>query len=170
MKQGMIWSSLTKLPCWSSIHALNEKPIQVKDELFRLGRNCYFIAVSHDASLGASHVRRITMALWAESEGAALRATLMDIEADVVATGVAIPRQMLLPGAPITYGTIVDALVSASRNSWAESAAYRIARDGAFVHRVIHAHPFEFYFRCSQKSRLEVPYAILRRLQELPSA
>ncbi len=162
----MNWSKLLTVRCWTPIETLEIKSVLVAGNLFRVSDNCYLTAVGHNAQLKTSRSPLVTIAIWAESEGAARRACLGEIEADVARTGLSIPEQILLPGKPATYGEIVATLYNARNGTFIESAVYRIASDGAFIHRVLHVGRREFCFRSLKEHKDEIPYAILRRLEK----
>src|SRR5262245_1454062 len=103
----MNWSALIRIRRWTPLEQTDLEVVQIRDVLFRLDYNCYAIVVEHDASY-QSDSRRIISLLWAESEGAARRAMLMEIETDEIRQGERIPREMLLPGAHTTYGSIIS--------------------------------------------------------------
>jgi hypothetical protein len=165
MSENPCWRNLIRLRRWTSIHEIGYGSQQVRDFLFRIQRNCYVTAVDHDARFNPSHSRLITSLLWAESEGAALRAALMDIEADEPTSGVEIPTEMLFHQELTSYGSIKEALKTRIDGTLLEHADYRIAIDGAFVHRVLSSRTFEFYFRSVAEKPNEIPYAIKRRLK-----
>ncbi len=161
----MQWSQLINIPRWTQVSELGFGVYPVRDTLFQVRVNCYLIAVPHNQQLqtfaGANFV---TGLLWAESEGAALRAALKEIEVDHRIVGVAPPRELLLAEHCLTYGEVINFLKSTNEESYTEVAAYRVG-DGAFVHREIHAPKLHFYFRHLNEERDENPYAILRQLQ-----
>lgn len=160
------WSRLTRIPCWTPLARIGCESHQLKDALFRIGPNCYVTAGEYDADLSPSPSRRVGSLLWAESDGAALRAVNMEIEADALCPGGKIPSEMLLPGRPRTYGEILSAFRTGRHGSFMEHADYRIARDGAFIHRALDGPDFVFYFRSLVEKPSEIPYAIMRRLDD----
>ena len=143
----------------------------VRNTLYQVEESCYLIAVSHDEQLQVfDDTKFVTCLLWAEGEGAALRSTLQEIENDRIIPAKKPPREMLLPNGSATYGAIIGTLKSNQRRQVMEVASYRIARDGAFIHRAIHAPKLDFYFRGLTEESSERPYAILRYLRDSTSA
>lgn len=106
----------------------------------------------------------VTGIFWAASEGAAHRALLMDIEADDSLIG-DVPEYFLPNSAGPTYGEIVEALRRGG-DSYLETASYRIATDGLFVHRTIKNEQFTFFFRGPEYNNGEKPYAAIKKLAE----
>jgi hypothetical protein len=96
--------------------------------------------------------------------GAARRAILEDVESDVILKNAVPPDPVLLEPGGTNYDRIVMCL-AASGNPFVETADYRIARDGAFIHRCISSFGRDFYFRSKEKDPQERPYAIKYRLK-----
>ena len=71
---------------------------------------------------------------------------------------------MLLPDAANRYGDILTVLRSGRYGTCMEQVNYRIAKDGAMIHRTLDALDLQFYFRSLAPDIYERPYAILRRL------
>jgi hypothetical protein len=165
MSRNIDWSKLASVRAWTPLQDIRVRSVQVKDTLFRLGQSCYVAALKHNIDFGASNCRRITSLLWAESEGAALRALFMEIEADEAIPGLQIPQEMLLTGGPATYGGILAAVRTGRHGRFLQHADYRIAKDGAFIHRTISGQTFSFHFRGLAEEESERPYAIQRRLE-----
>src|SRR5262245_51440034 len=161
----MNWSRLVEIPCWTPLDQTGLATLHIKDTLYQVEAHCYLIAVPHDERYQTVDDKQfVTLLIWAQSRGAALRAALMEIESDAIFAGVTPPPEMLLPNAPNTYGETITALKSGKYGTYSEHASYRIARDGAFIHRAVCTRKFEFYFRGLQEEKNECPYAILRRL------
>ncbi|WP_139260451.1 hypothetical protein [Duganella sacchari] len=73
-----------------------------------------------------------------------------------------------LPGtAHPEYGSIFSELKQVSPKVCQESASYRIAIDGKFVHRTIERENCIFYFRGAAHDDEEPPYAVLYKLKDL---
>jgi hypothetical protein len=66
----------------------------------------------------------------------------------------------------MTYGEIVHELKKGHLGEYEETASYRIASDGAFVHRHITTAAFTFHFRKREHDDSEPCYAIEYRLRE----
>jgi len=161
----MNWARTIEIPRWTPVRQLGIKVSKIRDILFRVESDCYLIAVQHNEKLEMfPDLHFVTSVLWAESEGAALRAALREIENDRIVVGATPPPEMLLVSDRMTYGQIIDVLKSRKHGEYIEHASYRIARDGAFIHRIVDTHLFEFYFRALTEDKNERPYAILRRL------
>ena len=109
--------------------------------------------------------RFITLLLRAETEGAALRAALMELESDEAASCAKPPGELLLPCGALAYGDIRAALRSGKHGLFSEAANYRIARDGAFIHRVVRTPKPRILLSSVTEQFGETPYAIHRRLQ-----
>ena len=101
----------------------------------------------------------------AGSDGAVRRAWLRDIESDDGKT-MNIPAEFLPFGGAVevTYGEILRGLKEKKPESLLETASYRIATDGRFIHRKIETEHFAFYFRKEKHDDSEPPYVILRKL------
>jgi hypothetical protein len=74
------------------------------------------------------------------------------------------PDTMLLAPGCLTYGEILAELKTDKHGGCTEYADYRIANDGAFVHRAIDGKQFKVFFRSSEDDDSETPYAIQYRL------
>ncbi len=161
----MNWPRFSKIACWTPVSQLEFEVQHVRDTLYAAHENCYLIAVPHNQRLQKiGDTRFATCLLWAESQGAALRAGLKEIENDRVVAAATPPMEMLLRRDCTTYGPILEFL-KLKHGNYMETANYRIS-DGAQVHRVIDTEIFEFYFRSPSEDWNERPYAILRRLKE----
>mgnify|MGYP007034366735 CR=1 FL=1 len=144
---------------WTALDALGDTVSCVSDVLFRLGRDEYLVCVPHDRDLRRIEGKRfVTTVMWAETEGAARRAQLMDIESDERGDVLPPPALLLSEGAS-SYGSIVDCLQSIGAR-FQESASYRIGSDGAFIHRSIIAPPRTFHFRNRDDDDKDRCYAI----------
>lgn len=102
--------------------------------------------------------------VWAPSDGAVRRALLMEIESDdgVIAT---VPDDFL-PAKSIaaTYGELLQKLKDGKPRVCQEKAAYRVASDGRFIHRMIETEQYSYFFRNNTYDDSELPYAIIRKL------
>ncbi len=146
------WDALKKISAWTPLTALEEPFEHLGGTLFRLSPTQYLICPPYDAEF----VRRpdvpgfVAAVLWAAYDGAARRAVLKEVEADNPESRPlaepAPPGELLLPGAGVTYGSIVAALRARPPGKFLESATYRLAKDGTFVHRNISAAPYSFFW------------------------
>ncbi|MBK8525513.1 MAG: hypothetical protein QG584_1866 [Pseudomonadota bacterium] len=107
----------------------------------------------------------VTGIVLAAGDGSARRALLMDIESDDGKT-MSVPASFLPSGgvAATTYGEILRGLKKEKPRVCQETAAYRIALDGRFIHRMIETERFLFLFRSSEHDDSEAPYAVVRKL------
>lgn len=101
----------------------------------------------------------------AAGDGSARRALLMDVESDDGKT-MSIPATFLPSGgvAATTYGEILRGLKQEKPRVCQETAAYRIASDGRFIHRMIETERLLFLFRNPEHDDSEAPYAIVIKL------
>lgn len=162
----MEWKKLKEIPAWVPISALPEQPVHLHDVLFRLAPTQYLICPPYN-----EHFERVPgiggflgSLLWAPNDGAARRAALMDIEADSAEKRPKVepppPLDLLLPGGPTAYGAILAEVKAERYGRHLESASYRVAKDGAFVHRSISAGAFTFFFRNRKDDDNDPCYAI----------
>jgi hypothetical protein len=129
----------------------------------------YLGAVDSDMRGNAGGVPYLTMVLWADSDDAALRVT--DAQgASVVkhASNMEPPPELLPPGAAPTYSSLIDALRN-SGEEFLETGEYRIATDGAFLHKVVWSSYGNYYFRSPEELADECPYVICRNLEDEPT-
>lgn len=105
----------------------------------------------------------ITGVTWAASDGAARRALLMNIESDDGSIGSA-PDDILDGVDASGYEAVLFSLQSKKSRTCQEKAAYRIASDGKFIHRMIETESFAFFFRSPENLGLEPPYAMIKKL------
>lgn len=106
----------------------------------------------------------LTGVVWATDDGAAERAIYRDIEADSGST-VSIPKDFLPQDSGSTYADILKSIKRQNPKVCQEKASYRIATDGAFVHRIIETEEFSFFFRSLRYEDNEEPYAVIRNLK-----
>jgi hypothetical protein len=160
----MDWNDLKRLRCWTPLANVSPSAEALGDRLFRLGPGQYVLAVPYDKDFARSEgAPFVTIVLWSETNGAARRASLMEIEADEW-KDVSPPPELLLPDGPTTYGDIARALKTGDHGAFQETASYRIARDGAFVDRTIATPASTFHFRKRQDDPADRCYAIEYRL------
>ena len=74
------------------------------------------------------------------------------------------PLELLPSSGGDTYGSIIGELRSEEHRNFLESATFRVAKDGAFVHRNISAPPYTFFFRSRKEDDNDSCYAIEYRL------
>lgn len=158
------WSSLKALRAWTPLSEVSTSAIHLGGVLYKLAPRAYVTCVPYNQQLEEIEGGLfVTMILWAETDGAARRSQLMEVEADQNAD-VHPPAEMLLRGQPVTYGAIIRELKRGNYGEFREWADYRVATDGAFVQRVINIPPLSFCFRKIEEDDSERCYAIQYRL------
>jgi hypothetical protein len=158
------WNGLKELRCWTPLAEVSQSAERLGDLLFCIGPAQYVIAVPHNEQFDRTEKAPfVTILLWAETDGAARRAKLMDVEADEKGH-VAPPAELLLPGQSVAYGDIVKELRRGQHGTYQETASYRIAKDGAFVDRNIATPVLTFHFRKREDDPTDPCYAIQYRL------
>ena len=164
----MNWSQVFALKGWLSLRTLSTPPQRLDADVVKLGDNMYAPAVPYNELLDTEDpgVPYAGLVLWASSDGAARRALEMDIESDDQVEGVLPPADLAVHLHGNTYGEI-KARAALARAEPNEHAAYRIARDGAFVHKSVDVNNVTYYFRGRRAKSKERPFAIAIRL---PSA
>ncbi len=143
----------------------------VGDALYAIGENVY-LSVSRFSNAKFERGENgpyITGIVWAVTEGAVRRATLLQTESDKSPDDAVAPNEFLPEQGNCSYMQILSALKSSKRKVCQETTVYRIALDGAFVHRLIETEDFKFYFRGQADDPSEFPYAVLRKLRASPT-
>lgn len=163
------WEGLKSIAAWTPLPALQHTTRHLSGTLFQLSVTQYLICPPSNERFERPPgiPGFIAALLWAQYEGAARRAILMDVEADkpeLRPLPEPPPSELLLPGASDTYGSIVAELRTERHGKFLESATYRVARDGAFIHRNISAAPYTFFFRSRKDDDNDRCYAIEYRL------
>lgn len=97
-------------------------------------------------------------------DGAARRITSLAIEEDA-GEKLVLSKEMLPDNLVADYGSILVRMKKESPETCQETASYRIATDGKFVHRTIETDKYVFYFRENKNNNSEEPYAVLYKLQ-----
>jgi hypothetical protein len=152
------WSEIVAHTTWVARRQLTWPANEVADGLLQLADDTFAITVPYDAHLKRSEdAPSITMFLLAPGAAAAKRAVHLAVEADVEAVALERVPDAVWSGAR-SYAAICKAL-SATGIAFREFASYRIATDGAFVHRVIEADDRQFFFR-SPDGNEDSAYAI----------
>lgn len=164
------WDALKGLAAWTPLNAVHQSAEHLGGTLFRISPTQFLICPPYNERFERSPgtVGFVAAVLWAPYEGAARRALLLDVEADRPEHRPLAeeppPPGLLPPGAAGTYGGILSGLRGAGRERVLESATYRVASDGAFVHRTISAAPSTFFFRNRKDAADDRCYAIEYRL------
>ncbi|WP_137936091.1 hypothetical protein [Chitinivorax sp. B] len=153
---------------WTSLKLLSGKLNiceQIGERLYFVGSSTYLIVSNYKGKSLATDPGApfIVGVMWAADNGAALRATNFDIESDQGASGV-VPKEFFPFGVDATYGQVKKVLKSVLSEEYLETAIYRIAKDGAFVHRSIESKSFAFFFREREARDDELPYAVIYKL------
>jgi hypothetical protein len=107
----------------------------------------------------------LTGLLCAPDAGAAKRVTSLAIEEDRGAL-LEMPLSIFSNDLIFHYGDIKQFLEKMQPKALQETAAYRIATDGCFVHRMIETESYTFYFRGAIDDIKEQPYAVLFKLRQ----
>lgn len=155
----MTWKDLKALRCWTPLSEVTHSATPLGSGLYGIGQGQYLIAVPHNDRFERNERGPfVTAVLWAETNGAAKRAKLMQIETDD-SQGPSPTPDDLLPEHARTYGEIV-AVLKRRGEEFQEYAEYRVATDGAFVHRTIEAFPYSFFFRKVEHDASDSCYAI----------
>ena len=150
---------------WSPLSALTFPFERLTDRLVQAGSEVFFLVTPYaDLSLSPRDGGPFVSALlWACDCTAALRAIEMKIEADV---GVqrSPPDEVLPCAGMLRYNDILIGLRTIGAKGISESAAYRIASDGRFVHRTIDSNVATYHFRTRDDDRSESPYAVMWKM------
>lgn len=153
------WASLESTICGIDAHAFEGR------SLYRVG-STLFLCLSK-VRIGGPRVDEVgpfvTGVLWAPDLSAARRAMDLAIEEDL-GMQAGPPIEMLPPGSAPEYLEILAGLKKLGAKVCQETASYRIAVDGIFVHRSIETERYKFYFRSHTDERHEQPFAILCKL------
>ena len=130
----------------------------VEQTLFKIGDQQYAFTVPRNRALEkAPEAPFITAVIWASDDGAAQRASMKAIEEDGLSVSEP-PRELLPDSQARTYSELVAIL--RKMGTVREYATYRIASDGAFVHRVVESGNHSYFFRGRDAKADELPYAI----------
>lgn len=127
--------------------------------LYCLGGGIYLYLTKFGGA-GSSEGPFLSGFFCAPDDGAMMRVTAMNIEEDAGSI-LSLPVGLLPPEVFPKYGAILNWLRSMKPKVCHESASYRIALDGLFVHRTIETEKFTAYFRGAEDDDSEEPYAIL---------
>ena len=158
------WTDILNIPAWTPLSATGISTERLSENLRKVCDQTYLLVVDTDQQGHSVDGPYVTSAVWAETDGAALRAVDGDLEADTQIENKIIPVSVLVPsGATPTYSSILAALRDLD-GGVIEAGEYRIATDGAFLHKVIRGRRRTYYFRERRISRSERPFAIACRL------
>lgn len=157
--------TLRKRTPLKSVLPLFEPERSLDQSLYRVEAGLYLLLTSFTETLEKHASAPFVSALiWATDDGAAQRAILMLIEEDEEKLG--IPPAELLPAgvSKAEYGAILEASRREAKVVQ-ETAVYRVATDGRFVHRQIETEKHIFYFRHPRQDLREIPYAIMYKYE-----
>lgn len=157
------WKDLLELPVWTRLNDLRTSTMKLSDSLRKIEGGKYLLVVDRDLAGNTSGGPFVTMAVWGESDGAALRAIDGALEADLEHSSAVMPPEELLPAEHPEYSAIITALKRRGEPIL-ESGEYRIASDGAFLHKVVRSSCAAYYFRSAARMRGESPFAITHRI------
>ncbi|MCZ4324659.1 hypothetical protein [Pseudomonas anguilliseptica] len=159
--------NLLRYPKWSPLAGVVEVIDQISfisANIYKLSDNLYLRLTPSNAFFeNGPDAPYVTAIIWAVSDGAVLRLSEAKIESDI--GGVLEPPKEILPAvSEATYGEIISYFKNFPPKVCQEKASYRIATDGAFIHRVIETEGFLFAFRSPAHDSSEKPYAIIKKL------
>jgi hypothetical protein len=158
------WAALLKLRAWTLLSESGIVAEPLEGTLFKISDGKYIVCVPYDARmtpLVGEH--SITIAVWAETDGAARRAVLQDLTSDV-SEDVLPPDEMTLSGR-VKYGDIAKVAKTGVFGSALESASYRFS-DGQFTDRRITLPAWTFHFRGRRDDPQEKVYAVQHPLRD----
>lgn len=165
------WGRIAGLDGWTRIASLSASPRYLSEYLVQLCDDAYTVPLQHGPTLDPLPFDVAGLILWAPDEGAACRALSMEIERDSGLVGV-VPEPLRICSR-MNYAEIRKALRAMGQGDVLESASYRIATDGAFIHRELQNHRYAFFFR-KRGGNAEPPYAaaihLPRRVPASPDA
>lgn len=153
------WPELLALPPWVRLSEAGLVANPLADVLFKLEDGKYLMCVPYDAEMKPlENDYSITAILWAETDGAAKRSVLQQLEAD--ARGDATPpAEILLPERAMRYDDVVRVARLGAYGSVLESATYRVG-DGQFIDRTIALPRWTFHYRGRHLKGDESCYAV----------
>ena len=136
----------------------------LSSSVYKVGQGVYLtLSAFKPSGLERAAEPNVVGTLWAPDDGAVRRALLMDVEADNGAIAAPPPTFLPSPDVRANYGAIFDSLKGGKPRVLQEFAAYRIATDGRFIHRVIETERCCYYFRGARDDDAEAPYAIVQK-------
>jgi hypothetical protein len=163
-KYTVDWSKISSIPAYAPAFELFPSAVHIEGTLYQLDETSYFLASDLNHKLEPTPGGPFIMSLlWAVDQGAARRAALNQIELDTCHIVVLPPSWLLPDQSKPTYGSIRQGVIDSGASGFLETADYRIATDGAFIHRSISSRGREYFFRTTDGDE-EHPYAIRVRL------
>ena len=161
--EAEMWSQLMGLTQWTLLSRSGLHADHVEDVLYRVDKSAFLLCTPYDGQLRPLG-RDVAVAaiVWAESEGAARRAVLQQLEADE-ARDVQPPAAVLLRPGVERYAEIRETARTGRFGSMLQAASYRNS-DGLFVDRRINLPRWTFHFRNREDNNFERCYAVQVRL------
>jgi hypothetical protein len=162
---SVTWDEVLALPAWPSLSAIAPHAVLMKANLMKAGAHQYVVVASYDRELreGSPQAPFVTSAIWAPSDGAALRCGLQEVqEDDATSLSVEPPMELVPFGQIPTYAKITEAARTGRYGVYLEHAEYRVTTSGGaeFVHKVVEVGRIGYCFRSSTKRDRELPYAV----------
>ena len=161
------WEALKAIPLWAPLSSLGIKGLSpIAEDLYRISPQIYLFA--HHEILTEAKVPGpyVTILLWAESDGAAKRAMLQDLEADKDRSNLAPPAEMLYQTGCVTYRQLIAHLKHIGKfQPYTVTGSYRIIKGGDFTATHVNVDNWVFMFRSQKVKAEEPPFAIQFRLK-----
>ncbi|WP_426212033.1 hypothetical protein [Massilia sp. TWP1-3-3] len=152
--------SLKKLTPLSNVVEQIDAAAFLGKSLYRIGGGIYLYLTKFGGGGANTEGPFLSGIFFAPDDCAMMRVAAMNIEEDsgsLLTSPAGFLPDEVLP----EYGPILNWLKDMRPNVCQESASYRIASDGLFVHRTIETERYTFYFRGATDDDHEPPYAIL---------
>jgi hypothetical protein len=164
VESGTNWAAELATKPWTPLRQAHPNAVLIRGHLFRIGQDAYVLVSERDSELrvnqpGAPFVIAL---LWAESEGAAVRAALRDVTADACVSD-NVPPSLLLPeGTARTYSELRKLGRKGTFGRVLEHADYWVdgAGEGHFANKIIQVGKISYYFRSPEDIAEEFTFAI----------
>lgn len=158
------WATALATKPWTSLRQENPNAVLIKSALFRVGKEAYALVSERDSELRANQPGApfVIALLWAESEGAAVRAALRDVNEDVCVSDKAPPSLLLPDGSAKTYSELRELGQRGAFGRFLEHADYWVdgGGEGRFANKIIQIGKISYYFRSPQNVPEELTFAI----------
>lgn len=152
---------------WVSVSNISIPYASVGEDLLKLSETAYLFIVPYNRDFeGQETGPYISMALWAQSEGAVRRAYMREIHADQGDNGKIPPSSFCVEPNMFSYQDILKLAMTNKYGSYMEHASYPYmgeGKDAPFLHRTVSVSGFEFHFRSRDDDKNETPYVIAYR-------
>jgi len=157
------WNVLSSLRCWTPVADVGIPLTSLRDGLLAAGGG-YYLLTSPDLVLKSGDPRApcATVALWAASDGGAIRAALGQVADDDEELSAAPPAEVTQGRKDISYAVIIRE--AREKGASADEHAEYSGTNGQFIHKTIVIAEWSYYFRQTRISPKEIPYAISKRL------